>query len=125
MPLLTVRQLQEKAKVNVNTPVGKDDLQADGDQAIEHLRTLGKLIFTNSEARKVRRFPSASGFLKSKHTLPPSSSRTLASLAATSPLTPLPRPRTSRAPRTTSSTRSTNPPHRTRFVSSASNWLFY
>ncbi|KAL8287370.1 hypothetical protein RQP46_003822 [Phenoliferia psychrophenolica] len=42
-----------KAKVNVNAPVGKDDLKADGDQAIEHLRTLGKLIFTNSEARKL------------------------------------------------------------------------
>jgi len=43
-----------KANLNaVNTPVGKDDLKNDGQQAVEHLRTLGKLIFTNSEARKL------------------------------------------------------------------------
>ncbi|KAM0751353.1 hypothetical protein T439DRAFT_380336 [Meredithblackwellia eburnea MCA 4105] len=40
-------------KENVNTSVTKDDLKSDGDQAVEHLRTLGKLIFTNSEARKL------------------------------------------------------------------------
>lgn len=38
---------------DVDTPVGKGDLKDDGEQAVEHLRTLGKLIFTNSEARKV------------------------------------------------------------------------
>ncbi|KAK4699364.1 hypothetical protein P7C70_g6896, partial [Phenoliferia sp. Uapishka_3] len=43
----------DKAKVNVNTPANKDDMSADADQALEHLRTLGKLIFTNSEARKL------------------------------------------------------------------------
>ncbi|SGY18964.1 BQ5605_C014g07520 [Microbotryum silenes-dioicae] len=37
----------------VSTSVNKDDTQKDGEQAIEHLRTLAKLLFTNSEARKL------------------------------------------------------------------------
>ncbi|KPV72383.1 uncharacterized protein RHOBADRAFT_66934 [Rhodotorula graminis WP1] len=37
---------------NVSTGTDKGEMQQDGDQAVEHLRTLGKLIFTNSEARK-------------------------------------------------------------------------
>jgi len=38
---------------NVNTATSKQDMQQDGEQAVEHLRTLGKLIFTNSEFRKL------------------------------------------------------------------------
>ncbi|GAA5934568.1 uncharacterized protein JCM15063_004617 [Sporobolomyces koalae] len=38
---------------NVNTATSQQDMQADGEQAVEHLRTLGKLIFTNSEFRKL------------------------------------------------------------------------
>lgn len=38
---------------NVNTATSQQDMQADGQQAVEHLRTLGKLIFTNSEFRKL------------------------------------------------------------------------
>ncbi|GAA5838750.1 hypothetical protein JCM9279_003849 [Rhodotorula babjevae] len=38
---------------NVSTGTDKGEMQQDGDQAVEHLRTLGKLIFTNSEARKL------------------------------------------------------------------------
>lgn len=38
---------------NVSTGTDKGQMQQDGDQAVEHLRTLGKLIFTNSEARKL------------------------------------------------------------------------
>ncbi|KAI5479947.1 hypothetical protein MNV49_002237 [Pseudohyphozyma bogoriensis] len=42
-----------KAKVTgVNAP-DQGERKADADQAVEHLRTLGKLIFTNSEARKL------------------------------------------------------------------------
>lgn len=40
--------------MNVDAPVSDKELKSDADQAVEHLRTLGKLIFTNSEARKVR-----------------------------------------------------------------------
>lgn len=45
----------EKAnlKNKVDAPISKGEAQNDGEQAVEHLRTLGKLIFTNSEARKV------------------------------------------------------------------------
>ncbi|GAA5906426.1 uncharacterized protein JCM6883_004476 [Sporobolomyces salmoneus] len=38
---------------NINTATSQQDMQADGEQAVEHLRTLGKLIFTNSEFRKL------------------------------------------------------------------------
>ncbi|GAA5833009.1 hypothetical protein JCM3766R1_000397 [Sporobolomyces carnicolor] len=38
---------------NVNTATSQQEMQADGEQAVEHLRTLGKLIFTNSEFRKL------------------------------------------------------------------------
>ncbi|ORY77244.1 hypothetical protein BCR35DRAFT_305540 [Leucosporidium creatinivorum] len=37
----------------INTAVNQDEADRDGQQAAEHLRTLGKLIFTNSEARKL------------------------------------------------------------------------
>ncbi|GAA5986554.1 hypothetical protein JCM11641_003673 [Rhodosporidiobolus odoratus] len=38
---------------NVSTGTDKGQMQDHADQAVEHLRTLGKLIFTNSEARKL------------------------------------------------------------------------
>lgn len=38
---------------NVSTGTNKEQMQQDGEEAVEHLRTLGKLIFTNSEARKL------------------------------------------------------------------------
>lgn len=38
---------------NINTPLNKDDAGRDAQLAAEHLRTLGKLIFTNSEFRKI------------------------------------------------------------------------
>ncbi|GAA5972551.1 hypothetical protein JCM8115_000263 [Rhodotorula mucilaginosa] len=38
---------------NVSTGTDQEQMQQDGQQAVEHLRTLGKLIFTNSEARKL------------------------------------------------------------------------
>ncbi|GAA5960221.1 hypothetical protein JCM21900_000554 [Sporobolomyces salmonicolor] len=38
---------------DVATGTDKNQMKADSDQAVEHLRTLGKLIFTNSEARKL------------------------------------------------------------------------
>ncbi|BGP41732.1 hypothetical protein JCM10449v2_005723 [Rhodotorula kratochvilovae] len=38
---------------NVSTGTDKGQMQGDADQAVTHLRTLGKLIFTNSEARKL------------------------------------------------------------------------
>ncbi|GAA5879129.1 hypothetical protein JCM16303_001308 [Sporobolomyces ruberrimus] len=38
---------------NVNTSTSQQEMQQDGEQAVEHLRTLGKLIFTNSEFRKL------------------------------------------------------------------------
>ncbi|GAA5978322.1 hypothetical protein JCM10908_004313 [Rhodotorula pacifica] len=38
---------------NVSTGTDQQQMQQDGQQAVEHLRTLGKLIFTNSEARKL------------------------------------------------------------------------
>lgn len=39
---------------DVSTGTTKSELDSEGQQALAHLRTLGKLIFTNSEARKVR-----------------------------------------------------------------------
>ncbi|BGP18009.1 hypothetical protein JCM10213_005048 [Rhodosporidiobolus nylandii] len=38
---------------NVSTGTDKGQMQDDANRAVEHLRTLGKLIFTNSEARKL------------------------------------------------------------------------
>jgi len=37
----------------VGAPVAKDDVKEDANQAAVHLKTLGKLIFTNSEVRKL------------------------------------------------------------------------
>lgn len=37
----------------VSAPTDKSTMQAEGQQAVEHLRTLGKLLFTNSEVRKL------------------------------------------------------------------------
>ena len=34
---------------DVNAKVGLEEAKADGDQSLEHLRVLGKLILTNSE----------------------------------------------------------------------------
>ena len=38
---------------SVSTPVNKQDIQGDGNEAAENLKTLAKLIFTNSEFRKI------------------------------------------------------------------------
>ncbi|GAA6017002.1 hypothetical protein JCM10207_001453 [Rhodosporidiobolus poonsookiae] len=38
---------------DVSTGTDKGQMKDDANQAVEHLRTLGKLIFTNSEARKL------------------------------------------------------------------------
>ncbi|GAA6063477.1 hypothetical protein JCM10212_006339 [Sporobolomyces blumeae] len=38
---------------NVQTGTSQEEMKQDGEQAVEHLRTLGKLIFTNSEFRKL------------------------------------------------------------------------
>ncbi|GAA5822401.1 hypothetical protein JCM11251_006326 [Rhodosporidiobolus azoricus] len=38
---------------DVSTGTSKGQMQDDANRAVEHLRTLGKLIFTNSEARKL------------------------------------------------------------------------
>ncbi|GAA6030366.1 hypothetical protein JCM8097_009074 [Rhodosporidiobolus ruineniae] len=38
---------------DVSTGTDKNQMQNDGNQAVEHLRTLGKLIWTNAEARKL------------------------------------------------------------------------
>ncbi|BGP33691.1 hypothetical protein JCM10296v2_005495 [Rhodotorula toruloides] len=38
---------------NVAVNTDRNQMQSDADQAVTHLRTLGKLIFTNSEARKL------------------------------------------------------------------------
>lgn len=38
---------------NVSAPVSKDQAQSEGQQAVEHLKTVAKLVFTNSEVRKL------------------------------------------------------------------------
>lgn len=39
-----------------NAPVGKDVAKQDGSQALEGLKTLGTLLITNGEFRKIRKW---------------------------------------------------------------------
>lgn len=47
----------DNSKINpgkhVDTPVNKEQAKSEGDEALQHLKTLGKLIITNGEFRKV------------------------------------------------------------------------
>lgn len=39
-----------------NAPVSKDEAQRDGEEALQGLRTLGQLLITNGQFRKLRKF---------------------------------------------------------------------
>ncbi|KIY52213.1 hypothetical protein FISHEDRAFT_35804 [Fistulina hepatica ATCC 64428] len=43
----------DSSKLNANAPVGSEKSKSDGQQAVEHLRTLLSLVLTNSEVRKL------------------------------------------------------------------------
>jgi hypothetical protein len=45
-----------KSVQGVNAPVSKDSAKQDGDEALEGFRTLGKLLITNGQFRKLRKF---------------------------------------------------------------------
>lgn len=45
-----------KSVSSVSTPVDKDKAKRDGNEAAEGLRTLGRLILTNGQFRKLRKF---------------------------------------------------------------------
>jgi hypothetical protein len=50
-------QFDPKAVSTPDAPVTKDSAKQDGDKALEGLRTLGTLIITNGQFRKLRKFP--------------------------------------------------------------------
>ena len=43
-----------------NAPIGKDQARQHGQEAVEGLRTLGTLLITNGQFRKLRKFPPTS-----------------------------------------------------------------
>lgn len=47
-------QFDPKNVQGPNTPVKKDEAQRDGDEALQGLRTLGTLLITNGQFRKLR-----------------------------------------------------------------------
>lgn len=47
-------QWDPKSVNSPNAPVSKDTAKRDGDEALEGLRTLGTLIITNGQFRKLR-----------------------------------------------------------------------
>lgn len=47
-------QFDPKAVQSPNAPVNKDQAKRDGDEALEGLRTLGTLLITNGQFRKLR-----------------------------------------------------------------------
>lgn len=51
--LYASRKADIKGAINVNTPISKEEAKRDGETAGEAFRTLGKLILTNGEVRKV------------------------------------------------------------------------
>lgn len=46
-------QFDPKAVSTPNAPIGKDAAKQDGDKALEGLRTLGTLLITNGQFRKL------------------------------------------------------------------------
>ena len=49
-------QFDPNAVNSPNAPVSKDRAKQDGDDALQGLRTLGTLLITNGQFRKLRRF---------------------------------------------------------------------
>jgi hypothetical protein len=49
-------QFDPKAVNAPNAPVNKDTAKRDGDEALEGLRTLGTLLITNGQFRKLRKY---------------------------------------------------------------------
>ncbi len=50
------QQFEAKSVSTPGAPVGKDTAKQHGDQALEGLRTLGTLIITNGQFRKLREY---------------------------------------------------------------------
>ena len=48
-------QFDPKSVQSPNAPINKDQIQRDGDEALQGLRTLGTLLITNGQFRKLRK----------------------------------------------------------------------
>ena len=48
-------QFDPKSVQSPNAPINKDQIERDGDEALQGLRTLGTLLITNGQFRKLRK----------------------------------------------------------------------